>query len=132
MDPATYLIATWGVPGALVVAVSLWAVRNQRALEAGTVEHAKKVSELQTAHAAKVETIHKEHAQALAAQATAHASAASSERERLLGKLEAEHAARLTDAQNTTRALLDLNEQVHATVDQLSELAERLSRRPPV
>ncbi|MBI3204501.1 MAG: hypothetical protein HYZ29_23390 [Myxococcales bacterium] len=115
MDPATYLIANWGIPGALVVAVSIWAVRNQRTLEAGTAEHAKKTLELQAAHAAKLE--------AAAAEAKA-------ERERLLAKLEAEHAARLSDAQANTRALLDLNEQVHATVDQLSELAERLSARP--
>lgn len=126
MDPATYLIANWGIPGALVVAVSLWAMRNQKTLEAGTAEHAKKTLDLQTAHAAKVESLQKEHATALgAAQAAAQA-----ERERLLAKLEAEHAARLSDAQANTRTLLDLNEQVHATVDQLSELAERLSQRP--
>ena len=126
MDPATYLIANWGIPGSLVVAVSLWAMRNQRALEAGTTEHAKKVQELQAAHASKVEALQKDHAAALQA---AHA-AAQADRDKLLGKLETEHAARLSDAQSNTRALLDLNEQVHATVDQLSELAERLSQRP--
>ncbi len=115
MDPATYLIANWGIPGLLVVAVSFWAMRNQRALEAGTAEHAKKAQELQAAHASKVEALQKDHA---------------ADRDKLLAKLEAEHAARLTDAQANTRALLDLNEQVHATVDQLSELAERLSQRP--
>jgi protein-tyrosine-phosphatase len=126
MDPATYLIANWGIPGALVVAVSLWAMRNQKTLEAGTAEHAKKSLDLQTAHAAKVEGLQSSHAAALA---TAQA-AAQAERERLLAKLEAEHAARLSDAQANTRAMLDLSEQVHATVDQLSELAERLSQRP--
>lgn len=115
MDPATYLIANWGIPGSLVVAVSLWAMRNQRALEAGTTAHASKVEALQRDHAAALQAAH------AAAQAAA---------DKLLGKLEAEHAARLTDAQSNTRALLDLNEQVHATVDQLSELAERLSQRP--
>jgi vacuolar-type H+-ATPase subunit E/Vma4 len=126
MDPATYLIANWGIPGALVVAASLWAMRNQKTLEAGTAEHAKATLELQTAHASKVEALQKEHATALqTAQAAAQA-----ERERILSKLEAEHAARLTDAQANTRAMLDLSEQVHATVDQLSELAERLSQRP--
>lgn len=126
MDPATYLIANWGIPGALVVAVSLWAVRNQKTLEAGTAEHAKATLDLQTAHAAKVESLQTAHAAALqAAQAAAQA-----ERERLLAKLEVEHAARLSDAQDNTRAMLELSEQVHATVDQLSELAERLSQRP--
>ncbi len=126
MDPATYLIANWGIPGSLVVAVSLWAMRNQKTLEAGTAEHAKRTLDLQTAHAAKVEAMQRDHAAALAtALATAQA-----ERERILAKLEAEHAARLTDAQANTRAMLDLSEQVHATVDQLSELAERLSQRP--
>lgn len=126
MDPATYLIANWGIPGSLVVAVSLWAMRNQRTLEAGTAEHSRRTLELQTAHAAKVETLQRDHAAALAAAQVA----AQAERERLLAKLEAEHAARLTDAQANTRAMLDLSEQVHATVDQLSELAERLSSRP--
>lgn len=126
MDPATYLIANWGIPGSLVVAVSLWAMRNQRTLEAGTAEHSRRTLELQTAHAAKVETLQRDHAAALAAAQVA----AQAERERLLAKLEAEHAARLTDAQANTRAMLDLSEQVHATVDQLSELAERLSQRP--
>lgn len=126
MDPATYLIANWGIPGSLVVAVSLWAMRNQRALEAGAVEHAKKAQELQAAHASKVEALQKDHVAALqAAHAAAQAAA-----DKLMAKLEAEHAARLSDAQSNTRALLDLNEQVHATVDQLSELAERLSQRP--
>lgn len=126
MDPATYLIANWGIPGSLVVAVSLWAMRNQKTLEAGTAEHSRRTLELQTAHAAKVETLQRDHAAALAAAQVA----AQAERERLLAKLEAEHAARLTDAQANTRAMLDLSEQVHATVDQLSELAERLSQRP--
>lgn len=126
MDPATYLIANWGIPGALVVAAALWAMRNQRSLEAGSADHAKKTLELQAAHASKVEALQKDHAGSLAAAAAA----AQAERDRLLSKLEAEHAARLADAQANTRALLDLNEQVHATVDQLSELAERLSQRP--
>lgn len=126
MDPATYLMANWGIPGSLVVAVSLWAMRNQRALEAGSAEHAKKAQELQAAHASKVEALQKDHVTALqAAHAAAQAAA-----DKLMTKLEAEHAARLSDAQSNTRALLDLNEQVHATVDQLSELAERLSQRP--
>lgn len=126
MDPATTLITAWGVPGALLVVVGLWALRNQKALEAGAAEHAKKTLELQAAHASALQATQKEHAAALQAAAAAQ----QAERDRLLGKLEAEHAARLSDAQANTRTLLDLNEQVHATVDQLSELAERLSSRP--
>ena len=126
MDPATYLITAWGIPGALLVVVALWAVRNQRTLEAGTSEHAKQTLELQATHATKTEALQTAHASKLEALQVAHLA----ERERVLAKLEAEHAARLTDAQTNTRAMLDLSEQVHATVEQLSELAERLSARP--
>lgn len=50
------------------------------------------------------------------------------DRQNLLTKLEAEHSARLEDAKANTKAMLDLSNQVHQTVDRLSEVAEKLSR----
>lgn len=111
----TLLLAQWGIPGAIVAAASWWAVDNARKLEALHKEHAAKLEALANAHAAKLEELAKSNA---------------TERAALLSKLEAEHAARLTDAQANTRAMLELVEEIHRTVDQLSDLAERLSQRP--
>src|SRR5574340_522676 len=89
-----YLLSQWGLPGLTLAAIGWWTLRTQ----------------------AKLEQSSREKDAALIAERVDRAK----EREALMAKLEAEHAARLTDAQQNTKAMLDLSDQVHATVDRIS------------
>ncbi len=51
------------------------------------------------------------------------------ETQRLRAQLDEEHRARLTDAKENTRALLDIAEQTHEALDKLSTLAPSPPRR---
>lgn len=135
MPGADSVIAQWGLFGVFVVALASLCVylENRRAALADRVQqmqtaHAAAAQATEAAHRAELERVRTEAEARLDAQRTAH----QAERAALQARLDQEHAARLGDSKEGTRALLVFTERMHEGIAQLSRLADFVSRqRPP-